>query len=156
MAELEVVPKSIAQKAGMGRRGKGAGFSAPLDSRPMSDKRTRFRPWRWALLLLAVLVTVLAVVPAPPRQMDLGWDKLNHVAAFAALAVCAVFGWQSSRAARLSVLLSLLALGAAIELLQLQVPNRSGEWTDLGADAIGIGLGALLAVFWLRRRKEQQ
>jgi VanZ family protein len=121
----------------------------------MSDKRTRFRPWRWALLLLAALVTVLAVVPAPPRQMDLGWDKLNHVAAFSALAVCAVFGWRSSRAARISVLLSLLAFGGAIELLQLQLPNRSGEWTDLGADAIGIGLGALLALQWLRRRKEQ-
>ena len=34
--------------------------------------------------------------------MDLGWDKLNHVTAFAALAVCAVFGWRSSRAARLA------------------------------------------------------
>jgi VanZ family protein len=53
------------------------------------------------------------------------------------------------------VLLALLAFGAAIELLQLQLPNRSGEWTDLGADAIGIGLGALLALQWLRRRKEQ-
>jgi len=39
--------------------------------------------------------------------------------------------------------------------LQLLVPNRSGEWADLGADAIGIGLGAVLALLWLRRRKEQ-
>jgi VanZ family protein len=120
----------------------------------MPNDRACFRPWRWALLLLAALITVLAVVPAPPRQMDLGWDKLNHVAAFAALAVCAVFGWRSSRAARLLVLLALLAFGAAIELMQLQLPNRAGEWTDLGADAIGIGLGALLALFWLRHRKE--
>jgi VanZ family protein len=121
----------------------------------MPNERTRFRPWRWALLLLAMLVTVLAVVPAPPRQMDLGWDKLNHVTAFAALAVCAIFGWRSSRAARLAVLLALLAFGGAIELVQRQLPNRSGEWSDLGADAIGIGLGALLALLWLRRRKEQ-
>jgi len=122
----------------------------------MPDERTRIRPWRWALLLLAALITVLALVPAPPRQMDLGWDKLNHVFAFAALAVCAVFGWRGgSRAARLAVLLGLLAFGGAIELVQLQVPNRSGEWSDLGADAIGIGLGALLALLWLRRRKEQ-
>jgi VanZ family protein len=120
----------------------------------MLDERVRFRPWRWALLLLAVIVTVLAVMPVPPRQMDLGWDKLNHVAAFTALAVCAVFGWRSSSAARLAVLLALLAFGGAIELLQLQVPGRSGEWTDLGADAIGIGMGAMLALLWLRRRKE--
>jgi len=117
--------------------------------------KSRTRPWRWALLLLAALITVLALVPAPPQQMDLGWDKLNHVFAFAVLAVCAVFGWRSPRAARLAVLLALLAFGGAIELLQLQVPNRSGEWSDLGADAIGIGLGALLALLWLRRRKER-
>jgi VanZ family protein len=112
----------------------------------------RMRPWRWALLLLAVLITVLALLPAPPRQMDLGWDKLNHVFAFAAMAVCAVFGWRDSRTALLAVLLALLAFGGAIELVQLQVPNRSGEWSDLGADAIGIGLGALLAGLRLRRR----
>jgi VanZ family protein len=110
------------------------------------------RPWRWALLLLAVVVGVLALVPAPPRQMDLGWDKLNHVAAFAALAVCAVLGWRHPRAARLAVLSALLAYGGAIELLQLQVPNRSAEWSDLGADAIGIGLGAMLALAWLHWR----
>jgi VanZ family protein len=119
----------------------------------MTTNPPRTRLWRWALLLLAGLVTVLALVPAPPRQMDLGWDKLNHVVAFAALALCAVFGWRGSPgAAQLAVLLALLAFGGAIELLQLQVPNRSGEWTDLGADAIGIGLGALFAGLWLRRR----
>ena len=52
-------------------------------------------------------------------------------------------------------MLALLAYGAAIELLQLQVPNRSAEWADLGADAIGIGLGALWALLWRRHRREQ-
>jgi VanZ family protein len=121
----------------------------------MLDTPARTRPWRWALLLLAALIAALALLPAPPKQMDLGWDKLNHLAAFAALGLCAVFGWRSSRMARLAVLLALLAFGGAIELLQLQVPNRSGEWADLGADDIGIGLGAVLALLWLRRRKEQ-
>jgi VanZ family protein len=110
------------------------------------------RLWRWAMLLLGMLVAALALSPAPPRQLDLGWDKLNHLAAFAALGLCAVFGWRSSRIARAAALLALLAFGGAIELLQFHVPNRSGEWGDLGADAIGIGLGALLALAWLRRR----
>jgi VanZ family protein len=120
----------------------------------MPDPQARTHPWRWALLLLAAVIAVLAVVPAPPKQMDLGWDKLNHLAAFGSLGLCAVFGWRHSSAARLAVLLALLAFGGAIELVQLQLPNRSGEWSDLGADAIGIGLGALLAMLWLRRRKE--
>jgi VanZ family protein len=114
---------------------------------------TTTRLWRWALLLLAVVVAMLALMPAPPRQMDLGWDKLNHVFAFAMLAVCAVFGWRSSHAARLAVLLALLAYGGVIELLQLQVPNRSADWNDLGADAIGIALGALPALWCLQRRQ---
>jgi len=119
----------------------------------MPDSAPRIRSWRWALLLLAALVAVLALTPAPPPQADLGWDKLNHVAAFAVLALCAVFGWRASPlAARLAVLAALLAFGGAIELLQLQVPNRSAEWRDLGADAIGIALGAWLALQWLRRR----
>jgi VanZ family protein len=121
----------------------------------MPDTRPRTRPWRWLLLLLAMAITFLALVPTPPRQMDLGWDKLNHLAAFAALGLCAVFGWRSSRAARFSVLLALLAFGGVIELLQLRIPNRSGNWADLGADAIGIGLGALLALLWLRRRQDR-
>ena len=121
---------------------------------PQAEARTR--PWRWALLLLAGMITVLALMPAPPQQANLGWDKLNHLAAFAALALCAVFGWRSSPASRrIVVLLGLLAFGGAIELVQLQVPNRSGEWSDLGADALGIGLGALLAWLWLRYRKER-
>jgi VanZ family protein len=109
------------------------------------------RAWRALLGLLAAVVGVLALMPAPPDATRLGWDKLNHLAAFAALALCAVFGWRDARAARLAWLPALLAYGAAIELLQRQVPNRSAEWSDLLADAIGIAAGALLAEWWLRR-----
>ena len=54
----------------------------------------------------------------------------------------------------LSAVAVVLPLAAVIELLQLQVPNRSAEWGDLGADAMGIGVGSLLALIWLRHRKE--
>jgi VanZ family protein len=118
----------------------------------MTAPSPRTRAWRWLLSVLAAAIAVLALMPAPPEQASLGWDKLNHVAAFAALALCAVFGWRSSRVARLAVLVALLAYGGVIELLQLHVPNRSAEWSDLLADGIGIGLGALLALWWLRRR----
>ena len=117
-----------------------------------SSRRTRL--WRWLLWLLAAVVAVLALTPAPPQQLSLGWDKLNHLAAFAALAVCAVFGYRGSVALRLCVLSALLAYGGAIELLQQLVPNRSAEWHDLLADGIGIGVGALLALWWLQRRHD--
>jgi VanZ family protein len=110
------------------------------------------RLWRWLFGVLLVVVAALALMPAPPEQAGLGWDKLNHLAAFGALALCAVLGWHHQRAAMLAVLGALLAYGGAIELLQSQVPNRQAEWGDLLADALGIVAGALLALAWLRHR----
>jgi VanZ family protein len=103
--------------------------------------------------VLATLVAALPLTSAPPRHLSLGWDKLNHLAAFAALAICAVHGWREARNARRAMLLALLAFGGIIELLQRRVPGRSAEWADLLADAIGIGVGALLAAWWLRHRR---
>jgi VanZ family protein len=66
-----------------------------------------------------------------------------------------MFGYRSNpRGTRLAVLLALLAFGGAIELLQLLVPQRSAEWADLLADGLGIVVGALLALGWLRRRRD--
>ena len=119
---------------------------------PASGTRRSARFWRGLLAALLLLVGLLALLPAPPQQASLGWDKLNHLAAFGVLALCAVLGWRHQRAAQLTVLLALLAYGGAIELLQMQVPNRQAEWGDLLADALGIAVGALLALAWLRRR----
>ena len=70
--------------------------------------------WRWLFGALLLAVAVLALMPAPPDSAGLGWDKLNHLAAFAALALCAVLGWRHQRPAMLAVLLALLAYGGAI------------------------------------------
>jgi VanZ family protein len=98
--------------------------------------------WRVALAVLLGVITWLALTPAPPPQADLGWDKLNHLAAFATLAVVAVLGrcgavWQVAGA--------LLAYGGLIEVLQSFTPTRVGEWPDLLADGVGIAVGLLLA-----------
>jgi VanZ family protein len=120
----------------------------------MSTLMRRPRAWRVLLALLATLVSALALAPTPPEQVSLGWDKLNHAAAFAALAVCAVFGWRGARAMPWA-LLGLLVYGGAIELLQQHVPGRSASWADLLADGIGIAIGALLARWWLQREAPQ-
>jgi VanZ family protein len=99
------------------------------------------RLWRVALALLLVVINWLALTPAPPRQMDLGWDKLNHLSAFATLAVVAVLG-RCGAFWRIAV--ALLAYGGLIEILQSFTPNRDAEWADLLADGVGIALGLLL------------
>jgi VanZ family protein len=101
-------------------------------------------------VLLVMAVAYLALTPAPPAGMDLGWDKLNHVAAFGALAFAGLLSCPGSRSQRVAVFLGLLAYGGAIEILQLFVPGRACEWRDLLADAAGIAVGAGIAAHALR------
>ncbi|MET0517785.1 MAG: VanZ family protein [Burkholderiaceae bacterium] len=101
------------------------------------------RCWRLLLLALLLVISYLALTPLPPKALDTGWDKLNHFLAFASLAWTAFWSLAPRRLRWLWVLLALLAYGGAIELIQLHVPGRDGDWADLLADAIGISLGLL-------------
>ncbi len=118
-------------------------FTSPPSSRWLSAPARR--AWRWLLLLLMLAVCVLAFDPHPPPELDTGWDKRNHLLAFATLALVAEFGYWHRPRRHWGVLLGLLAFGGAIELVQAQIPARSGDWADLLADALGIVLGLLLA-----------
>ena len=102
------------------------------------NMKLRFSVWVWAFIGCALSVLVLALVPAPPPGFTTGWDKSNHLLAFAVMA------WLGCKAfpKRLVVVLSaLLAYGALIEILQYFTPARSAEWLDLFADCLGILLG---------------
>ena len=98
-----------------------------------------------AVLFSITLVTVLwlALTPAPPKTVDLGWDKANHAMAFLVLTVLCDIAW-TARLWRNAI--GLVAVGGLIEIVQFYVPNRSAEWADLGADAVGILIGSLLIV----------
>ena len=116
--------------------------------------RTSTRPRTWRLLLVVVLLAVsyLAVTPAPPRQANLGWDKLNHFAAFFVIGVLACRAYPGNLNRMATILLALLTYGAAIEIIQIYVPGRSAEWFDLLADGVGSLCGALLA--WATRQPD--
>jgi len=104
------------------------------------------RPWQVLVLLLAAAVLYLALIPMPPHELSLGWDKVNHAAAFTALTVASVFASGGSRRTLLWALLGVFALGGAIEILQLFVPSRSSEWADLLADVVGMCVGLAVAL----------
>jgi len=108
---------------------------------------TRF--WRVALAVLACVITVLALMPAPPSEADLGWDKLNHALAFFSLAVCARYSGLRVRWPVLAVVVALLLYGGAIELVQGQV-GRDADWADLLADGVGVAVG-MVATLLLSR-----
>jgi VanZ family protein len=119
-----------------------------------------FRPgaWSWRVLFvaLALSITWLAFAPRPPESIDTGWDKLNHLCAFASLALTGYFCRPASRAWWLVTLAALFAFGSAIEIVQSWLPFRRGEWEDLAADSLGIAVGlctASLLLQVLRRRR---
>ena len=101
------------------------------------------------LLGTEILVTlVFALVPADSVLLSVAlWDKTQHIAVFALLALTASVAYPTKR--RLGYA-SLLALGAIIEIMQAGLTmTRSGEFLDLLADGIGIVLGSFL--YWLLR-----
>lgn len=109
-------------------------------------------PLAFGFTLLVVLG--LALWPGEggaPRLF--GWDKLEHMSAFATLAVLGRFAYPGL--ARMWLVLALTGFGITIELLQgIEALNRSASPHDVGANTVGIiaGLVAAAAVAWAARR----
>ena len=106
--------------------------------------------WRALLLALLLIISWLALSPAPPKVGDTGWDKANHLLAFATLAFVSVWAlWPRPRLWGWLVL-ALLAYGVGIEVAQSFVPPREADWQDVVADGVGIALGLLAALPFTR------
>ncbi len=105
---------------------------------------------RLAFLVVLGVATVLALMPGPAgRPSLLGWDKLDHVIAFAALALLSRAGWPGMRRGLAAGLL--LVYGLVLEIAQSHpLVGRSASLADLAADGIGIAAGFALA--WLGGR----
>lgn len=99
------------------------------------------REGRAATALTALGVTVIALLPGqsgPPTLI--GWDKLDHAAAFAALTLLARCGWPG--VGRAALALAVFAFGVAIELGQAVLASgRMASASDAAANALGIALG---------------
>jgi VanZ family protein len=118
-------------------------MTSPPDAIAWAASPGALRLWRGSLAALMLAICILAFDPNPPEALDTGWDKLNHGLAFAVLAPCAALALQGLHWRWPAAALLALAFGAFIELVQSQIPGRSGEWQDLLADAAGIALGRL-------------
>ena len=105
--------------------------------------------WQALFLLLFAAISYLALSPAPPDGVSTGWDKANHALAFASLAFSGRLAWTRRP---WPLFIALLAYGGAIELLQMHIPNRDGDWHDLLADGVGISLGLAVAAVGARLR----
>lgn len=108
------------------------------------------RPLRHARLWFAIGIVILAVAiylnlaPQVPGPEFPNSDKLEHLLGWAGLTVW--FGSVVQRRLFGGLALAMLALGGTIELLQAWMAlGRQGDWHDVGANALGVSLGLLLA-----------
>ena len=107
--------------------------------------------WLWRLALLAALIIgwFMALEPGTGKS---AWfphaDKLQHAIAFAAYWCVGVLAGVRPR---VLLALGLLGFGIAIEWAQSMIPGREASWADVVADAVGIGLGAMIQHWVLKR-----
>lgn len=107
---------------------------------------------------MVAIVVYLSLMPAPPKlEMTYG-DKLQHIAAYSAMAYWFAMLEISSTNKRRIALSALILLGVLLEFLQGLTGYRTFDAGDMLANTIGVliggllgasGAGALLA--WLER-----
>ncbi|MEZ5442564.1 MAG: VanZ family protein [Lysobacterales bacterium] len=106
----------------------------------------RLRWWQALGWLGVGAVIVLSLLPLPQIGPQLpNGDKWQHLLAYATMALYFA-QWASTWAQRIRQALSLLALGALLEVLQGLTGYRQMDPLDLLANATGIAIGAGLAL----------
>lgn len=108
------------------------------------------RRWRAAGLVLLILVLVAMLMPTVwvSKRDYLAWfvyvDKWLHGAIFVFLAIW--FSGQYRRRSYWRIAVGLIGFGVLTEACQRLVTYRSADWFDLVADAVGIGIGLIIAL----------
>ncbi len=110
-------------------------------------------------LLVIAAILFLSLFNSPKTRLDsISFiDKIAHVCMYGGLEVVIWFeylrhhtGLNRTRIALLGIVAP-IALGGAMELAQaLLTENRSGDWMDLIADAVGVMAGAAVGYLALR------
>jgi len=112
-----------------------------------------------ALLIAGIIWFLSSQHTLPQLKGILGWDKLQHLAAFAILAAAAglwvspAFWKRRSVLALLLVALTGSAYGVIDEIHQHFVPGRSSSFWDWLADTLGAFLGAAAVLRFMRMLK---
>jgi VanZ family protein len=116
---------------------------------PLILRSANFRALFWVATAFAV---IMAVVPKPPQTpLDRFGDKVEHIIAFAVLALLANFGFPEAR--RRLIVERLAFLGAAIEMVQsIPALHRDSDIRDWLADIAAVVV-VTLAVAVVRRAR---
>ena len=98
---------------------------------------------RWTFWSCALGVLVLSLLPGDKIPIPTtGWDKSDHLLAYAVMAALACLGWSGRT---LLLMGGLLVFGIVIEGLQAMTGYRSAELFDVAAEGLGLGVGVVVA-----------
>ena len=89
-------------------------------------------------------VSVLSLTPGEALPAIQVWDKLQHVLTYLILAVIGAVAFPGRRSLPW-LAIGLLILGCVLEAVQALVPGRVAGVDDAVANAIGVGLGLVIA-----------
>jgi VanZ family protein len=94
-----------------------------------------------------ILITIefLATATVGAESVTLGWDKLNHIAAFMVLYTLVSLAFEDLNIVYRFLLL--FAFGLQIELVQSFLPPREFSYLDISADTVGIMFGFLISPY---------
>jgi VanZ family protein len=98
----------------------------------------------------AAFAFVMAVLPHPPQVLGEPNDKVQHITAFATLALLGSLAYPAT--ALISLLVRLSLFGAAIEVVQaIPALHRDSDVWDWAADTVAVIVVLLLVRFWRKR-----
>lgn len=111
---------------------------------------------RWLLWPAVAVVVWGELTPHPPALAGALWDKAEHFTAYFGIALLATLAWRLRRSL-VWVYLAIVALGGALEILQL-FTGRDAEWLDEVANGLGAlaGMGLACAYLALARGRRQR
>jgi len=112
----------------------------------------KFQTFKKLFFVLAIVIFILAILPAEHLESLSFWDKSNHFIAFFSLTALFIYAFKYKYSV---AFFELLAYGVFIEIAQYFTPNRSSELLDILADSVGI-LTAIVFIYIFRLFKKIQ
>ena len=94
--------------------------------------------------VLIAFLSLRNAIALPPGQ----WDKLGHFGAYGLFAVVAFFVVKTRKSYQW-LCLGIIVYSGLMEVFQYYIPGRVASMYDLGANSIGVILGAILATLLL-------
>ena len=101
-----------------------------------------------SFIIILMIIEFLATARVGVESVTLGWDKLNHMVAFAVLYILSSLALKDLNVVYRFLLL--FAFGLQIEIIQSFLPPREFSSLDIVADMVGIMFGFLISPYTVR------